>query len=285
MNWYKLASSNAGVMVSCKTEDGMQLYGLWKKMGKTALFHTHGTASSFGIERFEPQLQEWACKKNGWSFLTANNRGAHELEDWQKSGAAVEKFSDSPKDFKAWIGWLQKMGIERIILSGHSLGTEKIVHFIRNHEVPHVVGIVLLAPSDSAGVQDAWEKKSRKKYMKEAMGMKERGEGDDLMQDKRVHGGLLRMTANAYLDFYKKDSELRNALPFATGKIEPLPVPVLALVPSKDKWNILNAQKYAKIIEAAGATASVCECDHEFKDFNIIDKLEKYSDLFAETKK
>jgi hypothetical protein len=93
------------------------------------------------------------------------------------------------------------------------------------------------------------------------------------------------MTANAYLDFYKKDSELRNALPFATGKIEPLPVPVLALVPSKDKWNILNAQKYAKIIEAAGATASVCECDHEFKDFNIIDKLEKYSDLFAETKK
>lgn len=285
MNWYKLASSNNGFIVSCKTEDGLQLHGLWKKKGKTALFHTHGTASSFGIESFEPQLQEWACDKNGWSFLTANNRGAHELEDWQRSGAAVERFSDSPKDIKAWIGWLQRKGIERIILSGHSLGTEKIANFLRNHEVPHVVGAILFAPSDSAGVQDAWEKKSGKQYMKEAIKIKEEGNGDSLMSDRRVHGGLLRMTADAYLDFYRKGSELRDALPFATGKIESLPVPVLALIPKKDKWAILDAERYAKIIETAGANVEICECNHEFDNFNVMDRLEKHSNLFAEIKR
>lgn len=281
MNWLKQAKTRtiSGKIVSCKTSDGLELHGIWKKNGSTALLHTHGTASSYGIEAFEPDLMEWA-KKNGWSFLSCNNRGAHVLEDWQTSGAAVEKFSDCPEDFKAWIGWLQKNGIERIILSGHSLGTEKIAHFVRNFEIPSVVGVLFLAPSDTPGCQERWEKKNGTNYMEEAIGMKKKGKEKELLDDMKAHSGALPMTAEAYLDFYRDNSELKNSLPFRTGKIETLPVPVLSLIPKKDKWSIKPAEEYAKMLSSHGFTTILCDCNHDFVDFDILPILKENRNLF-----
>lgn len=281
MNWLKQAKTRtiSGKIVSCKTSDGLELHGIWKKNGSTALLHTHGTASSYGIEAFEPDLMEWA-KKNGWSFLSCNNRGAHVLENWQASGAAVEKFSDCPEDFKAWIGWLQENGIERIILSGHSLGTEKIAHFVRNFEIPSVVGVLFLAPSDTPGCQERWEKKYGKNYIEEAIGMKKKGKEKDLLYDLKAHSGVLPMTAEAYLDFYREGSELKDSLPFRTGKIESLPVPVLALVPKKDEWGIKSAEEYSTILKNQGFTSIICDCDHDFNEFDLLSVCEKNTKLF-----
>lgn len=267
MNWMKTARGLHGEIVSCQTDDGLQ-HGLWSGSGETALIHTHGTASSYGIESFEPQLQKWA-EGNGWGFLSCNNRGAHVLEDWQKSGAAVERFSDSPLDLAAWSGWAMSRGVGRIILSGHSLGTEKIANFLRSRETPHVVGALLLAPSDSPGCQERWEDESGRNYMSEAIRMKRSGQAGKMMDDRLVHAGLLPMTAEAYLDFFDEDSDLRRALPFRTGSVERLPVPVYTLIPKDDVWNITSPEDYLKQMKSAGAHGEIRGCNHDFDDHDI----------------
>jgi hypothetical protein len=268
LNWIKTARGIHGEIVSCRTEDGLQLHGLWAGGSDTVLIHTHGTASAYGVESFEPQLQRWA-EKNGWGFLTCNSRGAHVLEDWQDSGAAVELFSDSPKDLKAWLGWAGKAGAKRVILSGHSLGTEKIAHFLRGHETPHVVGTLLLAPSDSPGCQERWEDESGEDYMSEAIRMCSSGRAGHLMEDRLVHAGLLPMTARAYLDFFDEDSDLRRALPFRTGGIENIPIPAYALIPSDDVWNITSPKDYLEQMMAVGCGGEICGCNHDFEDHDI----------------
>jgi len=268
LNWIKTARGIHGEIVSCRTEDGLQLHGLWAGGGDTVLVHTHGTASAYGVESFEPQLQRWA-ERNGWGFLTCNNRGSHVLEDWQDSGAAVELFSDSPKDLKAWIGWTSRAGANRVILSGHSLGTEKIAHFLRGHETPHIVGVLLLAPSDSPGCQERWEDESGKDYMSEAIRMCSSGRAGHLMADRLVHAGLLPMTARAYLDFFDEDSDLRRALPFRTGGIESIPVPAYALIPADDVWNITSPKDYMEQMVAVGCGGEICGCNHDFEGHDI----------------
>lgn len=279
MSWIKTARGLKGEVVSCKTDDGLQLHGMCGSIRDTVLMHTHGTASAFGIEEFEPHLARWA-RRHGWGFLTCNNRGAHVLEDWQKSGAAVEKFSDSPLDLKAWVGWLLDSGVKRVVLSGHSLGTEKVISFIRNHDIPSVVGALLLAPSDSPGCQERWEKESGKDYMGEAVRMARRGRGGELMSDRLVHAGLLPMTADSYIDFFEEDSELRKSMPFREGNLPNITVPCLALVPNDDVWNISSAAKYAKLLRDAGAVVEICECDHDFSMFDLSGALGRAPEVF-----
>lgn len=281
MNWMKTARGLHGDIVSCRTEDGLQLHGLYSGGRRTALLHTHGTASSFGTEDFEPHLARWAGDM-GWGFLSCNNRGAHVLEDWQKSGAAVERFSDSPLDMKAWIGWLHDHGVSRVVLSGHSLGTEKIANFLRSYETPSVVGALLLAPSDSPGCQERWERESGSDYMNEAIRMSRGGRGGELMSDRLVHAGLLPMSAESYLDFFDEDSDLRRALPFRSGSVESLPVPCLAVVPSDDVWNVSSAEEYRGALETAGCSVEICQCNHDFSKFDLHRMLSGASEVLSQ---
>lgn len=263
--------------MSCKTSDGLQLHGLLRRQGSVVLMHTHGTASSFGIEDFETDLDRWAGE-NGFGFLTCNNRGAHVMEDWQKSGAALEKFSESPEDLKAWISMLSKIGVNRIIISGHSLGTEKIAHFLRNFEAPQVVSALLLAPSDSYGCQKRWEDEEGINLLSEARSMVAGGRGGELLDNGLAHAGLLPMSAEAYIDFFGSKSALRRALPLGSDQIHGFDIPVLALIPDDDIWNLTSADEYKVNLRGAGVHAEVCHTNHEFSDFDLTGKLIEFGD-------
>lgn len=241
------------------------------------LLHTHGTASAFGIEDFESELDIWAGE-NGIGFATCNNRGAHVMEDWQKSGAALERFSDCPHDFSAWISTLENMGVGRIIISGHSLGTEKIAHFIRNFDTPMVVSALLLAPSDSSGCQKRWEEEEGIDLLEDAKSMVDGGMGGHLLDKELAHAGLLPMSAEAYLDFFGPQSSLKKALPLGSGLIKGFDIPVLALIPKNDVWNITTAEEYKATIERAGAEAEICDTDHDFSKFALTNTLIKFGD-------
>ena len=68
-------------------------------------------------------------------FFT-NNRGSHVMEAWQKSGAALEIFEDCVLDIDAWIRYVLDLGYRRIVLQGHSLGTEKVVYYMSRGNPP-----------------------------------------------------------------------------------------------------------------------------------------------------
>jgi pimeloyl-ACP methyl ester carboxylesterase len=250
-----------GELVSVETRDRLQLYGMLCRKGTTVLAHTHGTASGHGIEAFEQALNKFA-QSHDWGYLTFDNRGAHVLEDWQVSGAAVEKFTDSHLDLEAWIKYLKTMGAKNLILSGHSLGAEKIVDFVRRYADPMVKGLILLSPADTPGAQEVWEKKSRKSYLKKAEQMVSRGEGGNLLPDEKAHGGFLPMSAGTYLDFFAKDSCLRQVLPFKADELKVIPIPTIGIVPSKDEWCSTTPGDYFNKLQNIDVMTRFVKSDH-----------------------
>jgi pimeloyl-ACP methyl ester carboxylesterase len=250
-----------GKLVSVKTKDNLQLYGMLCCKGATTLAHTHGTASCHGIEAFELALKKFA-ESYDWGYLTFDNRGAHVLEDWQVSGAAVEKFTDSHLDIEAWLNYLKSTGVKNVILSGHSLGAEKIVDFVNWYNDPMVKGLILLSPADTAGAQEGWEEKSETSYQKKAEEMVSNGDGENLLRDEKAHAGVLPISAETYLNFFSKDSHLRQALPFKANELKKIPLPTIAIVPDKDEWCSTTPRDYLYKLHNIGVITRFVKSDH-----------------------
>lgn len=260
-----LLESLSGEVVTVNTSDGFELKGILHRGSTNKIIaHTHGTASFYGNEAFEPELLKH-CKENGYAFLSFNNRGAHILSE--NSGAAVELFSDCPKDFDAWIQFCQNEGYEDIVLSGHSLGTEKIAHYVRNFRPSLVSSVILLAPSDTIGNQIRYEKTIGKNFFDESKNLIATGKGNDLLSDKKAHAGVLPMSAYAYIDFYTPGKPLENALSFRKNKLLPLNVSGIAFIPMHDHYNITSPEQYQQCMNAIGIETVMCDTDHDFNGF------------------
>lgn len=274
MNSFKLHlfENISGLKISANTEDGLILDGMYFPFygSDTVLAHTHGTASFYNNEIFEPHLLEY-CKRKGYGFLSFNNRGAHIFND--QCGAAYEKFSDSPKDIDAWLNRLKQNGIKNVILSGHSLGTEKIANYVKNHKHDMVKSILLLAPSDTIGNQNRYENKIGKCYMNEAKLMIMTNRGNELLSDQKAHAGVLPMSASAYFDFYTQGMPLDSALPFRNRDLEFFGIECFALVPNNDHYNITSTADYAHDLKKAGASVLICKTDHDFNKFDTFKAL------------
>ena len=253
--------------VHTEAVDGLVLEATYVGGGETVIAHTHGTASFHNNEAFEPALQEY-CKQRNYGFLSFNNRGAH-IE-----GATKELFSDSPKDIQAWIDWLHARGAKNIILSGHSLGTEKIASFVKTIN-PSVKAILLFSPSDTIGNQERYERRIRHSFFKEAQHLQSIGKGTSVLSDSKAHAGVLPMTADAYLDFYTHGKPLETALPFRlrSNSLGTFPVPCYALVPDNDHYNITSTDDYIRDLKAAGAKLLKCHTDHDFNGFDTLTAL------------
>lgn len=153
--------------VELKTHDGFSLPGLWyvpqKTKNKTAFIFLHGCGSSsvfYKAQKMDIFAQE--LSRQGISFLAFNNRGAHYIkkltqdingkENDIKIGTALEKIADCVPDIEAAIAFVQKHGIENIVLLGESTGANKIL--VYNHYRPNnpVNGYVCVGGGDDMGL-------------------------------------------------------------------------------------------------------------------------------------
>lgn len=118
-------------IIQVKTQNSLLLYGLYLPVLKrdTIFINIHGTASNF-YENYFIEILAKKLSEEEISMLSTNNRGAGVYDAYQKTGAAVEKFEDCLIDIDAWIEFALKEGYRNIILSGHSLGTEKVVYYL-----------------------------------------------------------------------------------------------------------------------------------------------------------
>lgn len=272
-----LKESITSKTVNVKTVDGIDLEGIYHPNGDIVLAHTHGTASFYGNEAFEPDLLKFAKSKN-FGFLSFNNRGAHIFSE--SGGAAHEKFSDSSKDIDAWISFLKNQGVSKIILSGHSLGTEKIAYYVRNNPSKNIVAALFLAPSDTIGNQLRYEKKIGKSFFDEANHLVNANRSNHLLSDKKAHAGVLPMSAEAYLDFYLPNKPLQDALPFRNKNIKKFNIPVFALIPNKDHYNITSTKNYYDNLTSAGVKSIITDTDHDFNNFDTYNTLKTLIDIF-----
>lgn len=149
-----------GNLIKTITSDGLELAGFWINCkSDTAVFHSHGTSGDFYTHKFiEDEAQK--LQSMGISFLSANNRGHDVFADirkhrdgkieWVQIGGALEKFEDCLFDIEAWLDFLSKQGVKRIILQAHSL-TQKILYYQHIKKDKRVIGQIHISPCNDAG--------------------------------------------------------------------------------------------------------------------------------------
>jgi len=150
----------SGQLVKTVTSDGIELQGFWiNKKSDIALFHSHGTAGDFYTHKFIEVLGE-KLSSEGISFLTANNRGHDVYADlrkhnkgkveWAQIGGGFERFEDCILDIKAWLDFLEKQGVKKIILQGHSL-SQKLIYYQHIRKDSRIISQIHLSPCNDAG--------------------------------------------------------------------------------------------------------------------------------------
>lgn len=264
-------------IVSVITKDNITLHGVIndKNRSNSIFLHTHGTGSSFYMEGFEDVIMGSLAEKCVDS-LFVNNRGAYLLEAWQPTGAGVERFEDSILDINAWINFAVNEGYSEIILSGHSLGSEKVAYYMQFGEFKNkIVRLFLLGFSDTYGSQKRYENRLSVNYTDEAKELVSKNLGNVFLANgSNTHSGELPVSAGTYLDFYKEDSQFFKALPFHSKNLSHLNsvrIPVIGIIGDREdeEWTIVSIDESIDILSKTFASFKgykILDCGHTFEN-------------------
>ena len=269
-------------IVQIKTRDGFWLYGLYLCADKNDVIfiNVHGTASNF-YEEYFIEVFASAFLKEGIATLSTNNRGAGVYDAYQKSGAAVEKFEDCLIDIDAWIEFAISKGFKKIILSGHSLGTEKVVYYMgKGKHADKVTAVILLSPSDSYGSHRILDGKMNlrlarvEELLKESEKLIAQGLGNTFLSQDAYgsHEGIMPKSAESFVDFLGSESKLLDALPFATGELRnysKIKVPILAIIGDGEEYTALSIKDALELLAKENKNTKMHQiqnCDHDFQE-------------------
>jgi pimeloyl-ACP methyl ester carboxylesterase len=276
-------------IVKTITSDHLELFGILAEADgekDIVLINIHGTSGCFYIEEYTSFLVE-ELPALGISTLFTNNRGSHVMEAWQQSGAALEMFEDCVLDIDAWIRYVLSLGYRRIILQGHSLGTEKVVYYLnRGNPPPAVAALILLGVSDSFGNQALIAKGFPVDPMVEAKQLMAEGRGEQFLTSVwRPHGGAVPKSAASYLNFFSPGSELSKALPLRQrGKLSyyrGIRVPILIVVGECDPFTCIPVPEALDLLQKENSrthTRLIAGADHDFsgKGKELADVIEEF---------
>lgn len=271
-------------IVQVQTTDGMWLHGLFieAKKPKAVFLNVHGTASNFYEEDFIEVMTEKFLDE-GISMLSTNNRGTGVYDAWDKKGAASEIFEDCLIDIDAWIEFIIEKGYTKIILSGHSLGTEKVVYYMGFGKYKTKINaVVLLAPADSPRwryYDDSYKvpgsgetgKARVDLQVRDAQKMINEDRGDELM-DRTVYGGVMPKTPKSFLNFMADNTEILKALPLHSGRLElygKITVPIFVAIGDRHEYTgipIVDALELMKRENQRTEAYQIKDCNHDFEE-------------------
>lgn len=92
-------------------------------------------------------------------------------------GSWNERFSYTDEDIDAYLTFAEEEGYEHIILAGHSLGANKVIHYLSHNHDPRVEHFFLLSPANLTYMMSGVTERE-KKIIKEQV---ERGDGDQML--------------------------------------------------------------------------------------------------------
>lgn len=275
-------------IVSIKTADGLKLHGILTDTNprKSIIIFIHGTSDSFYGVNFIKNLFE-ELPKEGFAFLSTNNRGAFVLEAYQKSGSAVEYFEDCILDIDAWIKFAINRGYSEVTLVGHSLGTEKVVYYMnKGNFIDYVKSVILLGPADSYGYHHNELKDKLQALETEAQELVKKEKGYQLLTTVwNSHAGVMPQNAKSYLNLFSEGSELSKAFPFRNGNdleyFKKIKVPVLAVIGDQYEYTVVPIREAVNLLRKENLKAKVVQlndCDHDFigKEIELVDLVIKF---------
>lgn len=130
------------------------------------------------------------------------------------AGVFNDDFSKVYEDVESYVKYAKELGFKKIILGGHSLGSNKIIHYLGNTPDDFVDYFIISCPVD---IMHWWRVMPNiDKCFDMAKSWVEEGRGDDILPF--LFGGFSPMTANTVLGFYNADN-LKNC-PVLSGEGE-----------------------------------------------------------------
>ncbi|MBI2065687.1 MAG: DUF1749 domain-containing protein [Candidatus Zambryskibacteria bacterium] len=268
-------------IVQVETKDHIWLHGLFLEAeeSKTVFLHTHGTASNF----YEEYFIEVLCNKllnDGISMLSVNNRGAGVYDIYQRTGAAVEKFEECLIDLDTWIDFAVQKGYQKIILSGHSLGSEKAVYYMEHGKFSgKISGIVLLGPADSHGSHRVLDGKVNPraeeigKLLEEANTLVKDNKGETFLPRNAYgsRGGIMPKSASSFIDSLGPNSKLLEGLPFLQKNLSVyrrIDVPILVVIGDQYEYTAVPIEEALDLMRKENPkteTHLISNCNHDFE--------------------
>lgn len=144
-------------LVFIESEDGLSLTGAVIRPEDSpghpiAVVWIHGNTGKFYDYPYIAVGR--AIAEQGYIFITGNTRG-HDIsatlwkmpEDREVAGgSAWEIYEESPYDIGAWVNYAAGLGVQKVILVGHSLGAAKVIYYQALRQDSRVGGIVAASP-------------------------------------------------------------------------------------------------------------------------------------------
>jgi len=240
-------------------------------------------------------VAELLVQKKGVGVLVFNNRGHGYVSKVRKQvgkkvktlmvGAAHEVFSESKHDIAGAVAFAKLRDAKRVVLVGHSTGSQKSVWYLAHKPDSLVYGAVLLAPlSDYAGMR---KEISLVQYQKTVAVARA------LIHTKKPHALLpetlspIPCDAQRWLSLYTLESQ-EEIFTYASGKIprtlNTVKVPLLAVFSRKDQYADRPAEELASWFAAQETVCGVeivDASDHGFSD--AAGKVTKMIQTFTST--
>jgi pimeloyl-ACP methyl ester carboxylesterase len=253
-------------LVWIDSEDEFELAGaVIRPIGRVprsvAAIWVHGATSRFYAPAGVQIGRELASV--GYVFVTGNNRGHHlgthllrrggpQLGgDLIVAGTLWERFEDSPLDVGAWVSFTIGLGIQNVVLIGHSYGAVKAVYYQANRQDPRVLGLVLASPGPINLTRFR-----EPDLLEEARHLVAEGRGVELLPPQ---SGQPRPSAQTHLDRAAPAIDVFG-VETSTPAIAQVSCPVLALYGGKED-QALAADAFERIKRHAAGRVETCIID------------------------
>jgi pimeloyl-ACP methyl ester carboxylesterase len=261
-----------GEIVRVITEDGLYLEGILcepaSQRRDIALVHCHGFGGSFCSQPFLDHIADDVTGR-GFTFLSFNSRGHASLAVLFKQepagqgeslqGAVIERFEESPLDFRAWLDFIAARGYKTLALQGHSAGSIKAARYQALTQDERIKTVIFLSPPDILGLQKAQEQVWLDN-LKTAQQMVAEGRGDEIMPGDAF---AYPIGARAFLSYLRPDSPafvFNFSEPDARSEtLAALQQPVLGVIGTVEEPIVGDPYECMQALKDKAVNASFCD--------------------------
>ena len=148
------------------TKDNLNLQGIhWQSDSKNVcIVFIHGMSGNI-LENYFAEILGNEFSKSNYGFIYGHNRGYNHINDIKTSkiskdggnetkriGTSYERFNESIFDIDLWVNKAHELGYKKIILMGHSLGCNKVIHYLSQNKCKGISKVILASPPDMVGL-------------------------------------------------------------------------------------------------------------------------------------
>jgi len=164
-------------------------------------------------------------------------------------GVALDDFSVINEDIEAYVDYAKSLGYKNIILGGHSLGSNRIIHYLAQNPDAAVKQFVISGPVDFTDMLNVM---TTNEQFELAQNFVREGRGDEILPF--LFGGFSPMSANTMINNWQNNKIYKNC-PFVSGdgetdSLSKITINGMILIGEKDSCAGSNPFEFASKINS-----------------------------------